>query len=70
MMGKMYASCGHDITHYPWDWPGVWTKGWHESGWVFSTLCFSCILDIMATPGCVVQFTAGLLLENMKVEND
>lgn len=62
-MGQSFATCGHDITSYPWDYPGVWTQGFHDGGvgpnapWSFSTLCFDCIMSIMQQKDCVVQFS-------------
>ena len=56
-MGQPFATCGHDITAYPWDYPGVWIKGWnYTDAWSFSTLCMDCILAAMKV-GCIVQFS-------------
>ena len=56
-MGIHLATCGHDITDYPWDWPAVWTRGWHSKGWSYSVLCFPCIQKVQAIKVCTVQFT-------------
>lgn len=71
-MGQHFATCGHDITNYPWDYPAVWTQGFHKSGiginapWAFSMLCFNCVLDIMQNKDCVVQFSGPNLLLDAK----
>ena len=57
-MSSRLATCGHDITAYPWDWPAVWTKGWHDADlWAFETLCFPCIQEVMKAR-CPIQFSA------------
>ena len=60
---QSFATCGHDITQYPWDWPGVWTQGFHDGGigpaalWSYSILCFNCVMNVQKEPQCRIQFT-------------
>jgi len=77
-MGKTIASCGHDITDYPWDWPGVWTQGFHDGGvgpdkpWSYSVLCFPCITFIMSRDvgECIVQFTEPEEFQGLRVKEE
>ena len=51
---SLIAACGHYLTAYPWDWPGVWSR--YDNGWLYSVLCFPCIMKAVEW-GCTVQFT-------------
>lgn len=56
-MGKSFATCGHEITDYPWDWPAVWSLGFHGwDGWSYSVLCFPCIMEVYGSE-CKLQFS-------------